>query len=75
VAADISSERTVFNCACFINQIKTSGAKTSGAVPTYRAIPGGPPLSADAAALLLVDHQVGLFSLVGDYGPDVASSP
>ena len=31
---------------------------------------GGPPLSADAAALLLVDHQVGLFSLVGDYGPD-----
>jgi nicotinamidase-related amidase len=31
---------------------------------------GGPPLSADAAALLLVDHQVGLFALVGDYGPD-----
>jgi hypothetical protein len=31
---------------------------------------GGPPLSADAAALLLIDHQVGLFSLVGDYGPD-----
>ena len=31
---------------------------------------GGSPLSADAAALLLVDHQVGLFSLVGDYAPD-----
>src|SRR5262245_8640963 len=31
---------------------------------------GGPPLSADEAALLLIDHQVGLFSLVGDYGPD-----
>jgi nicotinamidase-related amidase len=31
---------------------------------------GGPPLSADTAALLLIDHQVGLFSLVGDYGPD-----
>ena len=31
---------------------------------------GGPPLSADAAALLIIDHQVGLFSLVGDYGPD-----
>jgi nicotinamidase-related amidase len=31
---------------------------------------GGPPLSADQAVLLLVDHQVGLFSLVQDYGPD-----
>jgi nicotinamidase-related amidase len=31
---------------------------------------GGPPLSAETAALLLVDHQVGLFSLVGDYTPD-----
>lgn len=31
---------------------------------------GGPPLSADAAVLLLVDHQVGLFSLVQDYAPD-----
>ena len=31
---------------------------------------GGPPLSADAAALLLIDHQVGLFSLVRDFGPD-----
>ena len=31
---------------------------------------GGPPLSADNAALLLVDHQVGLFSLVQDYAPD-----
>ena len=31
---------------------------------------GGPPLSADAAALLLVDHQVGLLSLVGDYTPE-----
>src|SRR5687767_3216109 len=36
----------------------------------HTAAAGGPPLSADAAALLLVDHQVGLFSLVGDYGPD-----
>ena len=31
---------------------------------------GGPPLSAETAALLLVDHQVGLFSLVGDYTPE-----
>ncbi|MFL5330014.1 MAG: isochorismate family cysteine hydrolase YcaC [Gemmataceae bacterium] len=31
---------------------------------------GGPPLSASDAALLLVDHQVGLFSLVQDYQPD-----
>jgi nicotinamidase-related amidase len=31
---------------------------------------GGPQLSADNAALLLVDHQVGLFSLVQDYEPD-----
>ena len=31
---------------------------------------GGPPLSADEAALLLVDHQVGLFSLVQDYPPE-----
>lgn len=30
----------------------------------------GPFLSADSAVLLLVDHQVGLFSLVQDYGPD-----
>lgn len=35
-----------------------------------RAVGGGPPLSADSAVLLLVDHQVGLFSLVQDYGPD-----
>jgi len=34
------------------------------------AVAGGPPLSAETATLLLVDHQVGLFSLVGDYGPD-----
>jgi nicotinamidase-related amidase len=34
------------------------------------AAAGGPRLSADTAALLLVDHQVGLFSLVGDYSPD-----
>jgi nicotinamidase-related amidase len=31
---------------------------------------GGLPLAADTATLLLVDHQVGLFSLVGDYSPD-----
>ena len=36
----------------------------------HAAAAGGPPLSADTAALLLVDHQVGLFSLVQDYGPD-----
>ena len=35
-----------------------------------QAATGGPPLSADQAVLLLVDHQVGLFSLVQDYGPD-----
>lgn len=29
-----------------------------------------PSLSLDDAAVLLVDHQVGLLSLVGDYGPD-----
>lgn len=29
-----------------------------------------PPLSLDDAAVLLVDHQVGLLSLVQDYGPD-----
>jgi nicotinamidase-related amidase len=34
------------------------------------AVAGGAPLSAAEAALLLVDHQVGLFSLVGDYAPD-----
>jgi nicotinamidase-related amidase len=34
------------------------------------AAAGGSPLSADTAALLLIDHQVGLFSLVGDYAPD-----
>jgi nicotinamidase-related amidase len=31
---------------------------------------GGAPLSAESAIALLVDHQVGLFSLVQDYGPD-----
>ena len=31
---------------------------------------GGPSLSADSAALLLIDHQVGLLSLVGDYTPE-----
>jgi nicotinamidase-related amidase len=31
---------------------------------------GGPPLSADHAALLLIDHQVGLCSLVQDYAPE-----
>jgi nicotinamidase-related amidase len=31
---------------------------------------GGPPLSVETAVALLVDHQVGLFSLVQDYGPD-----
>ncbi len=39
-------------------------------VPKEDPTHGGPPLSADNAALLLVDHQVGLFSLVGDYSPD-----
>ncbi len=34
------------------------------------AVADGPMLSADNAALLLVDHQVGLFSLVQDYEPD-----
>jgi nicotinamidase-related amidase len=34
------------------------------------AAAGGSPLSAETAALLLIDHQVGLFSLVGDYAPD-----
>ncbi len=34
------------------------------------AAAGGPPLSADTAVALLVDHQVGLFSLVQDYPPD-----
>src|SRR3954464_11870443 len=29
-----------------------------------------PSLSLDDAAVLLVDHQAGLMSLVGDYGPD-----
>src|SRR5262245_24263451 len=36
----------------------------------HMAAAGGPPLSAETASLLLVDHQVGLFSLVGDYSPD-----
>jgi len=36
----------------------------------HTAMAGGPPLSTDAATLLLVDHQVGLLSLVQDYGPD-----
>ena len=39
-------------------------------VPKEDPAHGGPPLSADAAALLLVDHQVGLLSLVGDYAPE-----
>lgn len=37
---------------------------------TPAGVGGGPPLSADQAVLLLVDHQVGLFSLVQDYAPD-----
>jgi nicotinamidase-related amidase len=32
--------------------------------------PGGPRLSAESAAVLLIDHQAGLLSLVQDYGPD-----
>lgn len=40
--------------------------RTDGAV----AMGGGPLLSAETATLLLVDHQVGLLSLVQDYGPD-----
>ena len=39
-------------------------------VPKEDSAHGGPPLSADAAALLLIDHQVGLLSLVGDYTPE-----
>jgi nicotinamidase-related amidase len=38
--------------------------------PKESSAHGGPSLSADTAALLLIDHQVGLFSLVGDYSPD-----
>jgi nicotinamidase-related amidase len=36
----------------------------------YSAAAGGPPLSVDSAVALLVDHQVGLLSLVQDYGPE-----
>ena len=32
---------------------------------------GGPRLSKDTVAVLLIDYQVGLFSLVKDYEPDV----
>ena len=45
-------------------------AQEKDAEQAHAAAGGGPPLSAETAALLLVDHQVGLFSLVGDYGPD-----
>ena len=38
--------------------------------PGDAAAAGGAPLSAETAVALLVDHQVGLFSLVQDYGPD-----
>ena len=48
----------------------TAFAQESRVSKESHAAAGGPPLSADQAALLLVDHQVGLFSLVGDYGPD-----
>jgi nicotinamidase-related amidase len=42
----------------------------TGATDPKGAMAGGARLSADTAALLLVDHQVGLFSLVGDYAPE-----
>src|SRR5689334_22838767 len=38
--------------------------------PKESSAHGGPSLSADTAALLLIDHQVGLLSLVGDYAPE-----
>jgi nicotinamidase-related amidase len=41
-----------------------------GRDPRSEQSAGGQPLSAETAALLLVDHQVGLYSLVQDYGPD-----
>ena len=45
-------------------------SQAKDAPQTAPAVGGGAPLAADTAALLLVDHQVGLLSLVGDYGPD-----
>jgi nicotinamidase-related amidase len=41
-----------------------------GASEAHSPVTGGPMLSRDNSALLLVDHQVGLFSLVQDYEPD-----
>ena len=46
------------------------GAGKAAAQEKKEGPAGGSMLSASEAALLLVDHQVGLFSLVGDYGPD-----
>lgn len=45
-------------------------AKDADAPRPDPTVGGGAPLARDTAALLLVDHQVGLLSLVGDYGPD-----
>jgi nicotinamidase-related amidase len=36
----------------------------------YSTAAGGPPLSVETAVALLVDHQVGLLSLVQDYSPE-----
>src|SRR5687767_5812738 len=47
-----------------------SAALAQDKEPQGSSAHGGPSLSADTAALLLIDHQVGLFSLVGDYSPD-----
>jgi nicotinamidase-related amidase len=44
--------------------------RTKETKETASAAFGGPRLSVDSAVALLVDHQVGLFSLVQDYGPD-----
>src|SRR5262245_16938525 len=44
------------------------GNREPGQGPSAGA--GGAPLSADQAVLLLVDHQVGLCSLVQDYAPE-----
>ena len=39
-------------------------------MPPDATTPSGGRLSADDAAVLLIDHQAGLLSLVQDYGPD-----
>ena len=63
LAVGIAGAASLAGTTALAQRTKDSKESTAGSF-------GGPPLSAESAVALLVDHQVGLFSLVDDYGPD-----